>query len=200
MPLTFVDDASGGQAVDFRGDGRRELRYIDTGLTFPQDTAKTYSLFVKTEDFENELVWIGNGAPDGDAGPDGNRLYLGVQEQTVFAGVGVVVYRRNEQWPVRDGNWHHYALRVTGDSGTFDAFQDGNLVVDGADYRGSTASDSGEGTYGTPRDFLIGMGGGGVNHPANAIVDDVAVFEGELSDAQIAEISAAGSVRNWLEQ
>lgn len=197
LPLTYVDDATGGQAVDFRGDGYKQMAYIATGLSFPDDSPKTYSVFVKTTDFDRELVWVGNGAPDGDPGSDGNRCYIGVQEQTVFVGAGTLVYRRHERWPIQDGAWHHYALRIN-EERKFDTFQDGVKVVSNAGYWGSTATDPSTGTYGTPRSFVIGMGGGRANHPANAIIDDVAVFGRALADGEIASIAVAGSLAETL--
>lgn len=203
LPLRFTTDAVSGKAIDLRGDGRRQMPFVETGLVFPDDAVKTYSVFVKTTDFATELVWIGNGAPDTDGNFD-NRCYLGTEKHSIFVGAGRLVHRqtKSQPYPSEDGKWHHYAL-VVGNS-IFRVYQDGNLlkITPGGDllkeYFGTTASSLATGAYGTPRTFLIGMGGGQSNHPANAIIDDVAVFSGALTQNEIKAIAEAGNASHWL--
>lgn len=201
--LTYSSDASSGQAIDLRGDGMKQMPHIETGLSFSDDTWKTYSLFVKTFDFVNELVWIGSGAPDENGSFD-NRAYLGTIQQKAFVGAGKYIHhqRHSNPYPVQDSAWHHYAL-VIGNQ-TIKVYQDGMLLKlkPGGEteltYTGTSRSALSKGLFGTSRGFLIGMGGGQRNHPANALIDDVAVFNRVLTQEEIIAIAQLGSVGKWL--
>jgi hypothetical protein len=84
--------------------------------------------------------------------------------------------------------FHHYALVQTrGDAagGTLEIYQDGPLVQT-VSYRGSSASAA-------DRPMQIGRGGGQLTHPADAVVDDVAVFGRALRASEIRDIARAGS-------
>lgn len=198
IPLRFVDDPERGPVLDLRGDGLKQMSFVRTGLSFADDRPKSLSVFVKTTDFEQELVWVGNGAPDV-MGDFDHRCYLGTFRGKVFVGAGQTVHlpRVSYEYPVRDDAWHHYVL-VVGE-GTFAVWQDGvrlkvnrDGTVDG-NYPGTTATDpAGDAAAAIPRSFLIGMGGGQLNHPANALLSDVAVYNRSLTEAEIGMLGETG--------
>jgi hypothetical protein len=88
-----------------------------------------------------------------------------------------------------DGQWHMYVLTDTGQGGVLTIYQDG--IADpcfSLDYEGSTASID-------PYLFVIGSGGGtGEPRYANAILDDVAMFNRILTIDEMALLYASGSL------
>lgn len=89
-----------------------------------------------------------------------------------------------------------YVLTDTGNldgtGGTVRLYQDGIASpIRTMNYTGSTASQPA-----TP--FVIGQGGGGTPYYANAIIDDVAVFNRMLLPSEMAAVHSFGSVAAYL--
>jgi len=180
-PAAFVPGIA-GKALDLTdGSG-----YVDLGLRVGPG-AKSLSFFVKADTFTPELVWVGNKAPR-KLGSYTSRFYLGTFHDKAFWGGGAD-HKISVAWPTTSKNeFHHYALVQTGGDatgGTLKIYQDGRLVHT-TTYRGSSASAD-------DRPMLIGRGGGQLTHPADAVLDDVAIFGRALSESEVRAIAEAGS-------
>jgi glycerophosphoryl diester phosphodiesterase len=177
-----------GQAVDFTGSFGH---FVRTGLTVG-DGPKTMVLWVVStlQVGADRTIWAGNEAGTG------RRFYAGLYVRDnvwcPWLGGGDTNARdlgfHNDP---NDGQWHLYVLTDSGNGGALTIYQDG--IADpcySLDYTGSTASLD-------PYNFIIGAGGGtGEPRYANAVIDDVAVFDRILTTDEMAALFQAGSL--WM--
>lgn len=169
------------KGLDFTG----ATNYVQTPLKLPA-TAKTMVILAKPNSFSTEAVWAGNGPTTS------QRFYLGTRSfqncaNCAFVGGGGTVIT-DAAWPNSTaGVFYSFALVDSGSlTRTLWAYQNGNVVkAAGWTYSGSTATETGK--Y-----FLIGGGGGGNLVLANAVIDEVAVFDNMLTQSELSYIAQYG--------
>lgn len=183
---TFVT-VDGRQALDLRAVGNNYVRtetYLDGG-------PKTVAVWVNST-FEQAAFWAGN---ERGASAQSQRLFFGHNSSLrpwLGAGASNSSGGSFQGGAPNDGQWHMFVLTDTGNldgtGGTVRLYQDRiPTPVRTLNYTGSTASQAT-----TP--FVIGQGGGNTPYYANALMDDVAVFNRVLTPLEMARLFEAGSV------
>ena len=167
-----------GQALNLQSGSSWYHQYVDTGLSL-SDGPKTMVFYVSTNDYTSQACWAGNQADPS------HRFYFGTMNDRAFGGAGT-------SYPSGDWNdtttsvFNHYAFVDYGsDVKLVSGYQNGQAVFANTAYSGSTATATGN-------DFEIGRAGGSGNAYANAVLDDVAVFDTALEGADIAYIAIHG--------
>lgn len=190
---TFVH-VDGRHALDMTHDAVQN-DYVRT-QTYLDGGPKTVLLWANTT-HASGAFWAGN---ERGASSQPNRLFFGTTNTNhrPWIGAGASSSSSGNFFGTapNDGQWHMYALTDTGNldgsGGTVQLYQDGIATpVRTLNYTGSTASPAG-----TP--FVIGQGGGNTPYYANAIIDDVAVFNRVLDTNEMAAIHNFGSVSAYM--
>ncbi len=187
---TFVAGQD-GLALDLTAVG---TNYVRT-QTFLDGGPKTVVLWANST-FGGNAFWAGN---ERGSSSQTNRLFFG-QNSSLAPWLGAGATNNStgsfSGTAPNDGTWHMYVLTDTGNlggtGGTVRLYQD-NLAapIKTMNYTGSTASPAA-----TP--FVIGQAGGATAYYANAILDDVAVFNRMLLPSEMAAIHSFGSVSAYM--
>lgn len=90
---------------------------------------------------------------------------------------------------VGDNNWHHYAISSSGSGGTFKLYKDGSVIASGTSPTTTTAT-----AYHT---MNLGLGSGGYGYLTDAYLDEVAIFNRELTSTEIDNIIDNKSYDNF---
>ncbi len=202
----YQGGATLGQAGAFTGDPHPaalldgSTGYIQTTYTQTAVTAYSVSAWIKTT--STALLPIiqdrGSGA--------GNSLTLVIGLNGTYGGIGRLsfVVDSNSVWVgptassllVNDGNWHHIVGTWSAPSGMLVAASQFNIYIDGNAQALSTPSQRG-----APQSPLSGLGTAIIGYHStwvkfwNGQIQDVAIFETELSAAQAQSLYYAGLKR-----
>ncbi|MBT4249537.1 hypothetical protein HOD84_04250, partial [bacterium] len=95
-----------------------------------------------------------------------------------------------DEIPINDGRWHHALVTRNASSGTFKLYFDGVFIMDNEDVNNNWEAPSSAlaGTVTSNYPLLIGKHHPGHNRTASGFVDDIAIWDKELNDAQIQQL------------
>ena len=95
-----------------------------------------------------------------------------------------------DEIPINDGLWHHALVTRNASSGTFRLYFDGVFIMDNEDVNNNWEAPSSvlAGTVTSNHPLLIGKHHPAHNRTASGFVDDIAIWDKELNDAQIQQL------------
>jgi hypothetical protein len=165
--------------------------YIDTNFTLPASyTSFSYSFWFRWTSSSNPTgneYLIGNGAGQGNnnefRGGVKFRSYGGVMNLSIFGGddtnADYNVFPFVDATSILDQQWHH--ISITFVSGEIKTFFDGSLVNT---YTNSLVVTG----YAANRSYVLGQNGLGTGYLVNSMLDEFAIFNKKLTEAEILSI------------
>ena len=184
---TFANEYSPGGLVNdysLSFDGTND--YIQTSYLPSAGSTFSASFWMKTSDTSSSMGWFSMMTGAGTFGvflltPSSTKGWYygwnGVARNATIGGW-------NATLAVRDGNWHHVAMTVSGT--TVKIYTDGTIV--GTD----TAPSAYSGPTSSSYNYVIGRGYAVGAYQYNGLMDEVALFETELTASQVSDIYNSG--------
>lgn len=175
--------------LNFDGSGD----YATTAYYQPSTTAISYSFWTNSSDTTNSMAWVSSSPTSGNGG--GFRVITPSSTKSFFALVSngsstysnVSVGGTNASLAIRDGNWHHVVFSINGTA--IKIWINGGSGGSPTHTATSTVSYVGNAT--TP--LYFGKNGANNGYYLNGSLDEVAVFEYELSATQVSNIYNSGT-------
>lgn len=175
--------------LNFDGSGD----YATTAYYQPSTTAFSYSFWTNSSDTTNSMTWVSSSPTSGNGGgfrvitPSNTKSFyvLVSNGSTTYAynGVGGT----NASLAIRDGNWHHVVFSISGTAI--------KIWIDGGSGGSPTHTDTSTVSYvgNATTPLYFGKNGANNSYYLNGSLDEVAVFEYELSATQVANIYNSGT-------
>ena len=178
--------------------------HLQTEYVTPATTAISYSFWIKTSNTSDPMtLGPSDAAENSGVGSfrllttgDGQKYYLIVDDGTGYYLNNELPSSTTGDYNIRDGMWHHMVITMNGTS--FKAYIDGG---DAAINAGNTSNNIGaaftatssKSYAGGSQTFKIGRNGQNLNYYYKGLMDEVAIFEYEITAEQAREIYNNGS-------
>jgi hypothetical protein len=167
--------------------------YATTAYYPGSSTAFSYSFWTKSSDTTNSMAWLATSPTSGNGGgfrvitPSGTKAFYVLVADGSSQYLNNNVGGTNATLAIRDGNWHHVVFSINGTA--IKIWIDGGSA--GSPNHTDTSTVSYVGNVTTP--LYFGKNGANNSYYLNGNLDEVAVFEYELSASQIADIYNSGT-------
>lgn len=205
---TYYDDTPVPYSNSFSGSFDGTDDFIETGYAPGASAGFSISMWIKSSNLSSKMSFASNGTSGGSPGgfqilsvstggtnSYDNSFYVLVKNSGGATSVNNSVGGYNARADVCDGNWHHLCFTISGTS--VKIYKDGGDSA-GSNTQGSpfttwTAGVSYDGNTGNP--YFLGRNGAYTNannYWMDGNQDEVAMFEYELTGAQVSSIYNSG--------
>jgi hypothetical protein len=167
--------------------------YATTGYYQGSSTAFSYSFWTKSSNTTSSMAWLATSPTSGNGGgfrvitPSGTKAFYVLVADGSSQYLNNNVGGTNATLAIRDGNWHHVVFSINGTA--IKIWIDGGSG--GSPNHTDTSTVSYVGNSTTP--LYFGKNGANNSYYLNGNLDEVAVFEYELSASQVANIYNSGT-------
>lgn len=175
--------------LSFDGNGD----YATTAYYQPSVTALSYSFWTNSSDTTSSMAWLSSSPTSGNGG--GFRIITPTNTKAFYALVsnGTSTYTNNNvggtnaSLAIRDGNWHHVVFSINGTAI--------KVWIDGGSGGSPTYTDTSTVSYvgNATTPLYLGRNGSNASYYLNGSLDEVAIFEYELTATQVANIYNSGT-------
>ena len=200
---TFANEAA-SYANDYSVSFDGSNDYIQTSYSPASSSGFTMSFWMKSSDTSNSITFVSNGTSDGYPGgfsllsPSGTKaFYVLIANSSGNTSLNNNVGSSGSTLDVRDGEWHHIAATISGTSvkiykdGGDAAINSGNPSnTQGTPFATWTSSVAYTGNTGNA--YYFGRNGGYNSYFYPGLLDEVALFETELTGSNISAIYNSG--------
>ena len=177
--------------LNFDGSGD----YATTGYYQPSGTAFSYSFWTKSSDTTSSMAWLASTNSAGDAtaarfnvlAPSSTKAFYAIVSNGSSVYANTSIGGTNSTLAIRDGDWHHVVFSINGTA--IKIWIDGGSGGSPTHTATSTVSYVGN----APNSMTLGRLGDYGAYYLNGSLDEVALFEYELSATQVANIYNSGA-------
>jgi len=167
--------------------------YATTGYYQGSSTAFSYSFWTKSSNTTSSMGWLATSPTSGNGGgfrvitPSGTKAFYVLVADGSSQYLNNNVGGTNATLAIRDGNWHHVVFSINGTAI--------KIWIDGGSGGSPTHTDTSTVSYvgNSTTPLYLGRNGANNSYYLNGNLDEVAVFEYELSASQIADIYNSGT-------
>lgn len=175
--------------LNFDGSGD----YANTGYSQGSMTAISYSFWTNSSDTTNSMAWLSSSPSSGNGGgfrviaPSSTKAFYVLVSNGSTTYANTSVGGTNASLAIRDGNWHHVVFSISGTAV--------KIWIDGGSGGSPTHTDTSTVSYvgNATTPLYFGKNGALNAYYLNGSLDEVAVFEYELSATQVANIYNSGT-------
>jgi hypothetical protein len=169
--------------------------YANTGYYPPSTTAISYSFWTNSSNTTSSMAWLASTNSGGGATaarfhvmtPSSTKAFYATVSNGSSTYANVSIGGTNSTLAIRDGNWHHVVFSINGTAI--------KIWIDGGSGGSPTYTDTSTVSYvgNAPTPIVFGRLGDYGSYYLNGSLDEVAIFEYELSATQVANIYNSGT-------
>lgn len=175
--------------LNFDGSGD----YATTAYYQPSTTELSYSFWTNSSDTTSSMTWLASSPTSGNGGgfriitPSNTKAFYVLVADGSSQYLNNNVGGTNASLAIRDGNWHHVVFSINGTAV--------KIWIDGGSGGSPTHTDTSTVSYvgNATTPLYFGKNGANNSYYLNGSLDEVAVFEYELSATQVANIYNSGT-------
>jgi hypothetical protein len=175
--------------LNFDGSGD----YATTAYYQPSTTELSYSFWTNSSNTTSSMTWLSSSPTSGNGGgfrvisPSTTKAFYVLVSDGSSTYTNASVGGTNATLAIRDGNWHHVVLSISGTAI--------KIWIDGGSGGSPTHTDTSTVSYvgNATTPLYFGKNGANNSYYLNGSLDEVAVFEYELSSTQVSNIYNSGT-------